>query len=354
MRIYDDPKFLNLPEDVARLFSKTARSSFFNTQGWYNLVSRFGTRSGWRPQVIADDNLNAAFVLQLPVSAKLRELASCINAYSCEHAIIADGDAEIVSKLGTEIARSNPQRFRIQLAGLDPSEDAFAAAQEGLQKAGFATRPFFCWGNWFENVEGKTFDEYVDGRPSILASTWKRKLNALQKKNQAVFEICDSQDDLQLFSAAYDRVHAQSWKEQEPFPRFIPELIRHAASVGALRLGVLKIGGEPAAAQFWIVWRGNATIFKLVHADRFREFSPGTLLTMHMIKHIISKDAPSEIDFGRGDDEYKKLWVSSRRERWGIDGANLRTPRGAMLAAHMIAGRMRKSLFDLTGASRPR
>jgi CelD/BcsL family acetyltransferase involved in cellulose biosynthesis len=106
-------------------------------------------------------------------------------------------------------------------------------------------------------------------------------------------------------------------------------------------MGILKIDGENAAAQFWIVWKKKALIFKLAYVDKLRSHSPGTLLTMHMLAQIFEQDVPGEIDFGHGDDEYKKLWVSIRRERWGIEAVNPRSIRGALLSARMTMADMR-------------
>ena len=105
-----------------------------------------------------------------------------------------------------------------------------------------------------------------------------------------------------------------------------------------MRLGLLYLGGAPIAGQIWIVYSGKATLYKLAHDQRFKRLSPGTVLTMRMIERVIDTEKVTEIDFGVGDDPYKSLWASMRRERWGLAAFELRTIRGALGALKQVAG----------------
>src|SRR5262249_7829215 len=79
------------------------------------------------------------------------------------------------------------------------------------------------------------------------------------------------------------------------------------------------------ASQLWLVEDSRATVYKLAHDRRTSHLSVGSLLTAEVMRHVLEHDRVVEVDFGRGDDAYKQLWVSRRRSRWGIlPAANFR------------------------------
>jgi hypothetical protein len=321
-------------------FGAAADGSFFSTPGWYDLVARYGTEPGWSACIYVSDDGKAGIACKTKGGSP--RLESLTNLYTPDYCPLAGlKDEGALRDLVREVASQRSGISYVRLDGLDPSQKSFDAILAGFQDANFASKPFAGWGVWFEPVAHRSFSDYLAARPSVLRNTWKRKLKAAQRAAKISLRAIQPAAELEQFIASYAAVQAASWKKPEPFPRFIPQLIRYAAVCGALEAGVLEIDGKPAAAQFWIVWRGRATIFKLAYSRDRREFSPGTLLTMHMVQHVLEKRTPVEINFGRGDDEYKKLWVSMRGECWGIEAANLRTVRGVITRARMAvaAGR---------------
>ncbi|HWU54528.1 MAG TPA: GNAT family N-acetyltransferase, partial [Rhizomicrobium sp.] len=108
----------------------------------------------------------------------------------------------------------------------------------------------------------------------------------------------------------------------EPHPRFIDALLEGLGPCGVARLAVAWIDGAPAAAQIWLVQEGRATIFKLAHDPAFDRQSPGTLLTHWVLHQLHDQGGARDVDFGRGDDGYKRLWLSSSRDRVGLLAAN--------------------------------
>ena len=132
-------------------------------------------------------------------------------------------------------------------------------------------------------------------------------------------------ENLEKGLAAYEHVYAKSWKVPEPYPMFVPGLMRTCAENGWLRLGLAWLDGQPIAAQIWTVSSNKANIYTLAYDENFRAYAPGTLLPAMLMEHAIVQDMVLEVDYLIGDDPYKRSWMSHRRERWGIIAYNPRT-----------------------------
>lgn len=335
-----------LPVSARDLFASAGRSSFFNSAAWFDLVAKHALDPGWCAQLVMADDSRTGLVLRLPASGRSEILLNAENPYSCAYDVLlkdaAVGDVRLFAKqLVTQTFQSQSSRLR----GLDPASAYFRELICGFEDAKFVTKPYFDWAVWYTGVAGNSFEEYWSALPSALRNTWQRKAVSLKKNAASSIRVYSAQDDIERFVSDYDCVQQQSWKRAEPYPAFIPNAIRSFAAAGALRMGILVIDDVPAAAQFWIVDSDRATLFKLVYAEKFSRYSPGTLLTRRMIETIMTEDHPREIDFGRGDDAYKRLWMRSRRERWGIEAANPRTARGALHAARILAARARSAIL---------
>jgi CelD/BcsL family acetyltransferase involved in cellulose biosynthesis len=63
-----------------------------------------------------------------------------------------------------------------------------------------------------------------------------------------------------------------------------------------------------------------------------------------MIDSLIAEGGVRELDFGRGDDDYKQLWVGTRRQRIGVLVVDPRHPAGLASLARHAAGRLRARL----------
>ena len=214
----------------------------------------------------------------------------------------------------------------------------------GATRAGLAVARFDHFGNWHEDVAGL---DWRPGWPGVPERCAKRSGGGRGGRSgwPARDLVCTPiSNDLASGIAAFEAVYARSWKDPEPFPAFNPAQIRAAAALGLARVGVWWIGDAPAAAQFWIVEHGRATVLKLAHDEAFKAHSPGTVLTAWMIRHMLEQEQVTALDFGRGDDPYKQGWVADRGQRTGLLLINPRYPRGMLALSRHVLGRVRARL----------
>jgi len=104
------------------------------------------------------------------------------------------------------------------------------------------------------------------------------------------------------------------------------------------------------AAQYWTVAGRSATVLKLAHDEEEKRLSPGTVLTATAIRHLIEQDGVRELDFGRGDDPYKRSWTGERRQRVGILVANMISWQGLAATVRHDIGRLRRAVPRIVAA----
>ena len=224
-------------------------------------------------------------------------------------------------------------RGAVSRLGLEPlPAPALPALRTALAGLRLAWREEVAFGNWHEPVEG-SFADYWAARPGQLRSTAERAGRRFARAG-GTLEIVTGGDAASLAAAleAYETVYRASWKPQEPHAGFIPGLVRLAARRGWLRLGLARLEGRPLAAHLWLVHAGRAEIYKLAYVEDAAPWSLGTLLGRHLMAHVIDHDRVRELDYLTGDDDYKKLWMGQRRERWRIDAVNPGTWAGWAMA----------------------
>lgn len=234
----------------------------------------------------------------------------------------------------------------LRLAPLDSEAPLTTALEQGLQVTGFYVDRYFAFANWYLEVGTMTAMQYFSTLPTSLRNSIDRGTKRLEK---AAWRLHIQQaDDANLEAAiqGFVSVYNQSWKESEPNADFIPNLIRLAAVRGWLRLGVIELDRQPIAAQLWLVQNGKASIFKLAFVKGYERLSPGSVLTWSLMAHVIDIDKVSQVDYLSGDDQYKKDWMSHRRERIGLVAFDKRSLLGNWQAlchfARKLLQRLRK------------
>jgi hypothetical protein len=362
----------DLPVQYDALFSAASAQSFFLCRSWFEVLATDGLEEYAALRLYGaerrDGTAVALLVARAPASAdgsifdeatlKRGSLGSAANFHTVYFAPLTRGEPNEIRRalncIATVIRAERPVWGILDFNSIDRSSPLFAMLVDALNDVGYVVRPYFQYGNWYEPTAGKTFRDYMQARPSVLRNTVKRRGRKLDESGEGRFEVVTGGEALETGIATYEQIHAASWKEPEKFPCLVGGIIRAAASVGALRLGIYYINAEPAAAQLWLVSGGHATIHKLDYDARFQAQSVGTILTSKMMEWVIEKDRVTEIDFGCYDEEYKSNWMSKRREIWAVAAFDTRVGRAyPILVQHVMRDAFRSMIQPAKARIRP-
>ncbi|MFG6466425.1 GNAT family N-acetyltransferase [Roseateles sp. BYS87W] len=256
------------------------------------------------------------------------EIGALANYYTTLYSptLAADLSAEDLMPLLVALRRQH-RAYAYRFWPMDPTAKEFGLLRDALRLAGLQAHEYFAFGNWYLQVNSDWAD-YLKHRSGQLRSTIKRMTKRLAAEPGGRLEIIQDAADVDRGIAAYEAVYGASWKVPEPYPEFIPGLIRLCARRGWLRLGIAWIGDQPIAAQLWIVNGSRAHIYKVAYDENFKHIAPGTLVTALLLEQAIDRDQVTEVDYLIGDDAYKKTWMSHRRERFGLIAYDPATLRG--------------------------
>lgn len=312
-------------QDAAGALDRARRPGLYDRLDWFRLLAVHAPPPGrlavWR----ARDGDRAAWLF---LAVEGRKAGAYAAWYSLRVGPI--GDMSLVTPLARAIRRSGVAK--VELAPVEDPEPLAAA----FEAAGWRVRVTEKTGNWRVSTEGGDFAAYWAKRPGRLRSTAARKAKAAGLE----IEIYDRFDADAW--AAYEDVYRASWKPEEGSFAFLRALGAQEGAAGTLRLGIARKDGKPLAAQLWLVENGEATIHKLAYREDARHLSPGTVLGEAMFRRAIDADRVRLIDYGTGDDAYKRDWMEERRPLWRLEAWNPSTLRGLAGWVRALAGRRRR------------
>ena len=247
----------------------------------------------------------------LPLMRRKRTIVALANWYSFRVRPLVTPGSDARALL-TALANDLPgQAPRITLSPLPDENGEAALLAESFKEAGWTTFLEPCDVNHVLSVNGRSFAAYLAARPGQLRTTLKRKAGKVDVELLTRFDPQVWQD--------YETVYRQSWKPEEGSPPFLRRFAEEEGKAGRLRMAIARTGRDPVAAQFWTVEGGTAFIHKLAHTEASKHLSPGTTLSAALFEQVIDRDKVALVDFGTGDDGYKRDWMEQVRPRYRLD-----------------------------------
>jgi hypothetical protein len=290
---------------AALLDAPLACSPFDRLAWWQGLV----TQCGFFPVIAVAREGNARAALPMfRVKRRLEALGNWYN-FSIRPIVSADGSgAALLTELASDLQGQAPH---IILSPLPDEGGETTALAEAFRSAGWVVFREVCDTNHVLPVKGRSFAEYLASRPGTLRTTLRRKAGKVTVAIETRFNPASWQ--------AYETIYANSWKPGEGNPAFLRRFAQEEGNAGRIRLGIAYAEGKPVAAQFWTVEGGTAYIHKLAHLETAKPLSPGTTLSAALFEHVIDHDRVNLVDFGTGNDPYKRDWMEQTRARYRLE-----------------------------------
>lgn len=290
---------------AALLCAPAARAPFDRLEWWRNLIETGDSL----PLIAAVRHGQARAAM--PLLRKGRQIHCLANWYAFRVAPLFSPGADrslMLAALARDLAG---EASHLVLSPLPDEHGEASQLANALRSAGWATFIERCDVNHVLPVEGRSFAQYLTARPGPIHTILKRKATKVDVEIETRFDPASW--------ATYEAIYAQSWKGEEGSPTFLRRFAEEEGAAGRLRLGLARVGGEPVAAQFWTVEQGTAFIHKLAHIEAAKPLSPGTTLTAALLEQVIDRDKVDLVDFGTGDDPYKRDWMEQVRPRYRIE-----------------------------------
>ncbi|MES9991284.1 MAG: GNAT family N-acetyltransferase [Candidatus Thiodiazotropha sp.] len=317
MRFICYPDWRDLPASVDQLFASSERESIFFSRPWFENLRENGLEQGKTILLACVVDGDRVLAL-LPLSQQDSEHCFPLkHLYTSLYTLLLETNRQqqILACL-IEGLRQLPVHS-LQLDPVADDDQNLDALQQAMESCGYACHRYFRFYNWIHRTEGESFADYMATRPSRVRNTVKRKQRKLHREQGYEIRLF-TDNHLDQALADFRTAYNASWKANEVFEPFVDGLARRFSACGWLRLAILYINNKPAAAQFWFVAHGKASIFKLAYDEAWKRYSPGSILIAYLMQHVIDVDRVEEIDFLMGNDAYKQDWMSERRQRWRL------------------------------------
>ena len=325
-----------IPADIASALSTRSGHAFFQSIEWFRCLAKYGIDDGTPRVYVAQ--IEGSTQCALYCLAQRRKLRSLTNFYTIEYGPVMNGpNADIGLKaIVSHISAERPRWDTIDFRNLQAAD--LRALTESMGSSEFAMHTWDQYKNWFLDVADRSFEQYYGQLSSKLRNTVARKCRKAEREHDLRLTIYPAVGvSLDEAITHFQKTYAESWKESEPFAEFMPSLFRICDENGLARVGMAWLDGQPAATQLWITDGNRSFIFKLAYDEKFKDLSIGSILSRALFAHAIDTDHVTEVDYGVGDEPYKRDWMSGSRQLTGLMACNRRTLRGqfANLRQHL-------------------
>ena len=162
----------------------------------------------------------------------------------------------------------------------------------------------------------QNYEDYLKTLRPKKRYNLRRDARKLENEHHARFEKITEPDQVQSFLDQFEQVYRRSWQGNLHTGRSwntesqVARLSR-IAQLGWLRSYILKTDDGPIAAVFGCQYEGTYHVRELCFDPKWAESGPGSVLMHLLIEDLYQHNPPQVLDFGPGDEAYKRSFRSN-------------------------------------------
>jgi CelD/BcsL family acetyltransferase involved in cellulose biosynthesis len=256
-------------------------------------------------------------------------------------------------------------RMRIVLAQVSRSANHPARLAALLERRGWKATEQVTHMCPYVDLTSHTWDSYLAALGPSHRYNFRRRLRQLTAQHDVKLSIAESEPERALALEELFDLHQRRWTPRggsdglgdERLLSFHRELSRIALARGWLRLAVLRLDGEAAAAVYGFLHGGKYYFYQSGFDPRFAKGSVGLVSVGLCIQQAL-KDGAFEFDFLHGGEAYKFQWARAARplSRWELYPPHIasRVYKGLVDTARLAKDAARRWAALTTAGSMPR
>jgi CelD/BcsL family acetyltransferase involved in cellulose biosynthesis len=174
-------------------------------------------------------------------------------------------------------------------------------------------------------LQDHSWESYLEGLGAEQRYNFRRKLRRIEKDFRVDWDEVQTPGESSRAVDLLVRFHQARWRErgdalhQPALVAFHKDFAALALQRGWLRLYLLRLNGQPAAALYGFLYRRIFYFYQSGFDAAFARYSVG-LVTMGLAIRRAIEEGALEYDLLHGEEDYKAHWTSHRRrlETWEL------------------------------------
>lgn len=321
--------FEGLRDDWNDLLKNSSSDCFFLTWEWlYTWWKYFSEKSKLHIITMRHENKLcgiAPFILRsrrwkrlLPFSALEFLGTSSVGSDYLDILIRRGHECQVHTELAGYLAGA---KFMFELSRVEKNSAHVRKFALGLTRLGWSSAQISTDICPYVDLSGHDWESYLESLSRAHRYNLRRRLRNMEKLGDTHFELVQSEEQRSNAMQILIKLHGKRWRgrgssgafNSSALVSFHNELSRTALDQGWLKLYVLRLNEEPAAALYGFLYNRIFYFYQSGFNLDFYQHSVGLVAMGLAIKSAISEGAII-YDFLRGDESYKSLWANSCRE----------------------------------------